>query len=323
MPLISNGDGPRISNGDQSFSSHHPTAPPDPEPISSTNPDLSGPMRQNPTAQRLSEILSVWLPDSTEGTYHQYLQSLSPAYDHLLTHSRYDRIWRFSHHSPHEIYFRSQISLMSSPLHVLDFQREEAPDCEFDGMSQQSMEDLKAELARERRGSGDISSRIICAQHMTCLSMEALGFGLALDPNVLSRHIGAALKAIEQDTSLDRLENSEIRVDTIPTLVGVYERDRDLQIVRNHQGRLQFANVEHARNLTVRDSVLESVYRHSDYPLTISVDIPRTIYVQGYQSDEDRANPVPRRFNTISLGLQDTVLNRRSARQRFADDSMF
>lgn len=104
--------------------------------------------------------------------------------------------------------------------------------------------------------------------------------------------------------------------------MGVYERDRNLQIVRNHLGRLQFKNVEYARDLTVRDSVLKSVYNRDDYPMTISVDIPRTVYVQGYQSDEEGTNSALRRLSMVALGLQDGVLSRRSARRRFADDSM-
>lgn len=311
-----------ISNRDRPSSSDQHTASSDPEHLSSINPDLPGPMIQSPTAQRLSEILSAWLPNSSEGIYHRYLQSLSPAYDHLLTYSRYDRMWRFSHLSPHETCFSSQISLMSSPLHVIEINRGNTIDHMFDGTNQQSMEDFKGQLASKNRPTDYYSSRIVCAQHLTCLSMEALGAGLSLDPNVLSHHIGTAFKAIEQDTSIDKLASSGIRVNTIPTSIGVYERDRNLQIVRDHLGRLQFSNVEHARDLTVRDSVSKTVYNSNDFPLTVSVDIPRTIYVQGYQSDEDGTNPAPRHLNTIVLGLQDAVLNRRSARRRFADDSM-
>ncbi|KAJ5352361.1 hypothetical protein N7452_001335 [Penicillium brevicompactum] len=311
-----------ISNGDRPSPSEQTTKSSDPEHLSSINPDLPGPMIQSPTAQRLSELLSAWLPNSSEGIYHQYLQSLSPAYDHLLTYSRYDRIWRFSHLSPHEIFFRSQISSTSSPVHVIYFSPERTTASTFDGTDQESMDRFKRQLASDHQNPDYLSSRVVCAQHLTCLSMEALGSGLSVDPNVLSHQIGMAFKAIEQDTSLDRLENSGIRVNTIPTSVGVYERDRNLQIVRNHLGRLQFKNVEYARDLTVRDSVLKSVCNRDDYPMTISVDIPRTVYVQGYQSDEDRTNSALRRLSMVALGLQDGVLSRRSARRRFADDSM-
>lgn len=323
MPHIINGDGPPINDVDRSSSSESSTASVVAEPLSSISQDVSVPMRQSPTAQRLGEILSAWLPDSREGIYHQYLQSLSPGYDHLLTHSRYDRLWRFSHLLPHETRFSSQTSSLSSPVHVIENNNHRAPvHHTFDGTNFESMEDFKSKITSQDRNPAYGSSCVVGAQHLTCLSMEALGSGLSLDPNVLSHHIGSAFKAIEQDTSLHRLENSETRVNSIPTSVGVYERDRNLQILRNHLGRLQFANVEHARDLTVRDCILKSPYNRYELAVTVSVDIPRTIYVQGYQSDEHRTNPVPRRFDTMALGLQDAVLNRRSARQRFGDDSM-
>lgn len=211
---------------------------------------------------------------------------------------------------------------MSSPVHVIYLSPKRRTGSIFDGTDQKSMDKFKRQLASDHENLDYLFLRVVCAQHLTCLSMEALGSGLFVDPNVLSHHIGMAFKPIEQDTSLDRLENSGIRVNTIPTSVGVYERDRNLQIVRNHLGRLQFKDVEHARDLTVRNSVLKSVYNRDDYPMTISVDIPRTVYVQGHQSDEDGTNPAPRRLSMIALGLQDGVLSRRSGRRRFADDSI-
>lgn len=81
---------------------------------------VSGPMRSSPTALRLAEVLSAWLPGSSEGVYSRYLQSFSPKFDHLLTYSRYDRLWRLSQHGPSDHRYSFQISLLSSPVHVID-----------------------------------------------------------------------------------------------------------------------------------------------------------------------------------------------------------
>lgn len=182
------------------------------------------------------------------------------------------------------------------------------------------MEKLENYLANENQNPARCSSRIVCAQHLTCLSMEALGAGLSMDPNVFSHHIGMTFKEIEKNTSIAKLCNTKI--ENIPTSVGVWERDRNLQIMRKHLGRFQFANVDHAKDLTARKSLFNSIYKRQDYPMTISVDIPRTIYVQGYQEEDDRASVVGRRLRSEPWGLQDPIVHRRSARQRFADDSM-
>ncbi|CAG8058344.1 unnamed protein product [Penicillium olsonii] len=269
------------------------------------NPSPLRPMRQSPTAQRLAEVLSAWLPESHEGIYHRYLQSLSPDYDHLLTHSRNDRIWRFSPLSPHQVGYRSQISTLRSPIHVIDLghTHNSLKHHKFDGTELSSMESLKNFLAGPDQNS-------------------ALGSGLSLDPNVLSHHVGTSFRAIEQSTSIERIGVSQLKIDSIPTSVGAYEQDRNLQILQRHLGQFQFANVQHAKDLTFRDSAFKSMYNCDAYlPVTISIDIPRTIYVQGYQSEANRTSAI-RSLRTGSLGLQDGILSRRSARQRFADDSM-
>lgn len=159
----------------------------------------NGPNAQNPTALRLGEVLSTWLSDIPQGRYDQYLQTLSPAYDHLLTYSRYDRIWRFSEHSPHRLGYKSQITLLSSPMFVMDIgDNDRVTDHRrYDGTDPESMGVLESHLS-----STDLDSevhprprpRIICAQHITCLNMEALGSGLSLDPNVFSHHIGTSFR---------------------------------------------------------------------------------------------------------------------------------
>ncbi|KAI3196134.1 hypothetical protein CBS147311_7636 [Penicillium roqueforti] len=184
------------------------------------------------------------------------------------------------------------------------------------------MRDLELHLSNTDPDSKDHPRcRIICAQHITCLSMEALGSGLSLDPNVFSHHIGTSFKDIEKSTGINKLCNTNIG--HIPSSVGTYEHERNLQIVKRHLGRLSIANVEHAKDLTTRDSIVKSIYLHQDHPITFSVDVPRTIYVQGYQSEDDRTQAIGRFLRTRVLALQDRVLNRRIARQRFADDSMF
>lgn len=45
--------------------------------------------------------------------------------------------------------------------------------------------------------------------------------------------------------------------------------------------------------------------------------------MQGYQSEDDRTKPTGRHLRARVLALQDRVLNRRIARQRFVDDNMF
>jgi hypothetical protein len=288
----------------------------------SRSPD--GPSPQNPTAQRLGEVLSAWLPNTPEGIYHQYLQTLSPAYDHLLTYSRYDRIWRFSEHSPHTLFYHTQISLLSSPVFVMDIGDNDRVmrNRQYNGTDADSMRELESHLSNPNPHSEDRHRcRIICAQHITCLSMEALGTGLSLDANVFSNHIGTSYKDIEKSTGIYKLCNTKI--DHISTSVGTFENEKNLQILKRDLGRLTIANVEHAKDLTTRDSVAKSIYRDQDRPITFSVDVPRTIYVQGYQSEDDRTKPTGRHLRARVLALQDRVLNRRIARQRFVDDSMF
>lgn len=275
-------------------------------------PDGPGPMRQNPTAQRLAEVMAAWVPASQEGIYHRYLQSLSPDYDHLLTFSRNDRIWRFSHVPPHRRGYHSEISTLASPIHILDMSEVVATDQKYDGTDLASMKIMKDLFARS-------PPRIVCAQHLTCLSMEALGSGLSMDPNVLSHHIGMSFKGIEQTTGLETIGTSKTKTEDIHTSIGVYERERNLQIVKAGLGPFQFANVDHAKDLTLRDSVSRTIITPYCDPLTISIDIPRTIYVQGYQDQNAGASAI-KSLRTESLGLQDVVLNRRIARQRFADN---
>ncbi|CAG8372745.1 unnamed protein product [Penicillium salamii] len=187
-------------------------------------PDGPGPMRQNPTAQRLAEVMAAWVPDSQEGIYHRYLQSLSPGYDHLLTFSRNDRIWRFSHVWPHRRGYRSEISTLASPIHVLDMNNVPHSDKKYDGTDLDSMKIMKDLLARPNPKLATSPPRIVCAQHLTCLSMEALGSGLSIDPNVLSHHIGMSFKEIEQNTGLETIGASQTKTNSIPTSIGVYER---------------------------------------------------------------------------------------------------
>ncbi|OQD61463.1 hypothetical protein PENPOL_c016G01551 [Penicillium polonicum] len=284
----------------------------------------SGPKAQNPTALRLGEVLSAWLPNTPQGRYDQYLQTLSPAYDHLLTYSRYDRIWRFSEHSRHRLGYNSQISLLSSPVFVMDIGNNDrvTDSRHYDGTDPESMEALESHLSSAELDLEDRPpSRIICAQHITCLSMEALGSGLSLDPNVFSHHIGTSFKDIEKSTGIHKLCNTKI--ERIPSSVGTFEHEKNLQILKSHLGRLSIANVEHAKDLTIRNSIDKSIYRLQGQSITFSVDVPRTIYVQGYQSEDDRTQPTGRGLRARVLALQDRVLNRRISRKRFVDDSMF
>ncbi|KAJ5932839.1 hypothetical protein N7516_007328 [Penicillium verrucosum] len=269
----------------------------------------NGPKAQNPTALRLGEVLSAWLPDTPQGRYDQYLQTLSPAYDHLLTYSRYDRIWRLSEHSPHRLGYNSQIALLSSPVFVMDI-----------GDNDRVTDHLPISIQRIALAPRP-RPRIICAQHITCLSMEALGSGLSLDPNVFSHHIGISFKDIENSTGIYKLCNTKI--EHIPSSVGAFEYEKNLQILKGHLGRLSIANVEHAKDLIIRDSIDKSIYNLQGQSITFSVDVPRTIYVQGYQSEGDRTQPTGRGLRARVLALQDRVLNRRIARKRFVDDSMF
>ncbi|CAI7647601.1 unnamed protein product [Penicillium viridicatum] len=171
------------------------------------------------------------------------------------------------------------------------------------GTDPESMEALELHLSSVELDSEDRPpSRIICAQHITCLSMEALGSGLSLDPNVFSHHIGTSFKDIEKSTGTHKLCNTKI--ERIPSAVGTSEHEKNLQILKSHLGRLSIANSS------------GSIHH-------ISVDVPRTIYVQGYQSEDDRTQPTGRGLRARVLALQDRVLNRRIARKRFVDDSMF
>jgi hypothetical protein len=277
------------------------------------------PVRKNPTALRLAEVLSAWLPDSPEGVYSQYLQSLSPQYDHLLTYSRYDQIWRFSENPDYKLRYRSHISLLTSPVHVIDVGDQATNHWSYDGTNPKSMETLRRQLVDETSKS-EGSSRIICTQHLTCLSMEALGIGLSMDPDVFSHHIGMSFKEIEKSTSINKL--CETNIGDIPTSIGLYERDKNLQICKRFLGPFQYANVNHAKDHTTRNSLLKSIYNQNSVPITISVEVPRTIYVQGYQEENDTTGVVGRNLQITPWVLQDHILNRRPARQRFADDSM-
>lgn len=81
--------------------------------------------------------------------------------------------------------------------------------------------------------------------------------------------------------------------------------------------------MEHAKDLIIRDSIDKSIYNLQGQSISFSVDVPRTIYVQGYQSEGNRTQPTERGLRARVLALQDRVLNRRIARKRFVDDSMF
>jgi hypothetical protein len=193
---------------------------------------------------------------------------------------------------------------------------------QYNGTDADSMRELESHLSTPHPDSEDRRRcRIICAQHITYLSMEALGTGLSLDPDVFSNHLGTSFKDIEKSTGIYKLCNTKI--DHIPSSVGTFENEKNLQILKRHLGRLSIANVEHAKNLTIRNSVAKSIYRDQDRPITFSVEVPRTIYVQGYQSEDDRTRPTGRHLRARVLALQDRVLNRRIARQRFVDDTMF
>ncbi|KGO74184.1 hypothetical protein PITC_084310 [Penicillium italicum] len=150
--------------------------------------------------------------------------------------------------------------------------------------------------------------------------MEALGAGLSMNPDVFSHHIGMSFKEIEKSTSINKL--CETNIGDIPTSIGLYERHKNLQICRWFLGPFQYANVNHAKDHTARNSLLKSIYSRNGVPITISVDMPRTIYVQGYQDENDRTGVVGLKLQTTPWVLQDHILNRRPARQRFADDSM-
>ncbi|KAJ5375438.1 hypothetical protein N7517_007444 [Penicillium concentricum] len=212
---------------------------------------------------------------------------------------------------------------MSSPVLVMDIgDNDQVTRYDYDGTDPESMRELECDLYNpDPDRSNRPRCRIICAQHITCLSMQALGSGLSLDPNVFSHHIGTSFKDIEKSTGIGKLCNTKI--DHIPSSVGTFEFEKNLQILKCHLGRLSIANVEHAKDLTTRDSIMKSIYRHQGQPITFSVDVPRTIYVQGYQSEDDRTKPTGRNLRARALALQSPVLNRRIARKRFVDDSMF
>lgn len=189
----------------------------------------------------MGEVLSAWLPDTPQGRYDQYLQALSPAYDHLLTYSRYDRIGPLSEHSSHRLGYNSLIALLSSPVFVMDIgDNDRVTDHRrYDGTDPESMGALESHLSSTDLDSEDRPRprprpRIICAQHITCLSMEALGSGLSLDPNVFSHHIGTSFKDIENSTGIYKLCNTKI--EHIPSSVGAFEYEKNLQILKGHLG---------------------------------------------------------------------------------------
>lgn len=283
----------------------------------------TGPKPRNPTARRLGEVLAAWSPDSHEGLYHEFLGTLSPDYDHLLTYSRYDRAWRCASQVHLPGLSCSEISLQASTVHVIDFDDRHGilnHRC-YDGTKPEAMIDLQQHLSDY---GGDLDTdtrnRIICSQHVTCFSMEALGRGLCLDPNVFSHHIGSSFKEIEKATGMDQFGHTSIK--NIQSLVGTFERGRNLQIIKSSLGRLAFANVDHSKDSTTRRYALASIYNDNDYPLTLSVDLPRTLYLQGYQSEDDRSGIAGHQLNLRALALQEPILNRRVARKRFADDQM-
>lgn len=269
---------------------------------------------QNPTAQRLGEILAEWQPNTVEGLYHQYLQLLSPGFDHVLIYSRYDRICRQK--SP--IGWKSNISLLAAPVHVVNRSNngEALGTRSFEGASSQSMNDLHSFLSNTGDSKG---FRMICAQHLTSFSIETLGSALSLDPNVLGHHIGTSYKSIEACTGFDKL--GDMAIGHIRSSVGDFERDRNLQIVRKRVGRLSHANVNHAKDDVLRKSVRRPTkYSPADPSITFSISIPRTIYVQGYHPEDEKPGFVGRGMATRVLGLQDRILCHRYARQRFCDN---
>lgn len=99
-------------------------------------------------------------------------------------------------------------------------------------------------------------------------------------------------------------------------------RGRNLQLIKSTLGRLAFTNVDHAKDSTVRESVAKSIYYDHTYPLTLVIDVPRTIFLQGYQSEHDSSEIAGHRLDLRALVLQEPILNRRIARKRFADNSM-
>ncbi|KXG51216.1 uncharacterized protein PGRI_067880 [Penicillium griseofulvum] len=157
---------------------------------------------------------------------------------------------------------------------------------DYDGTYHDSMKALKSHLSNVDCQNNHRRCRIISAQHLTCVSMEALGSGLALDPNVFSHHIGTSFKDIEKSTGIEKLCNTKI--EQISSSVGTYEYERNLQIVKSRLGRLSIANVEHAKDLTVRGSILRSIHHRQGHPITFSIDVPRTMYVQGYRPEDER-----------------------------------
>ncbi|OJD15803.1 hypothetical protein AJ78_03983 [Emergomyces pasteurianus Ep9510] len=277
---------------------------------------------QNPTARRLREVLTAWLPDTPEGQYHEYLQHLSPDYDHLLTYSWYDRLWR-SASQENKRHWKSEISLHASPVHVIEInhRNEISTHYHYDGTDAESMGELRSYLSGHLgRSKDEPLCRIVCAQHITSLSMEALGCGLSLDPNVLSHHIGSSFKPIEASTCLAKLCNTSI--DNVPSSVGSFERGRNLQIARKLLGRLSIANVDHAKDHTVRQSLHKSIYDRQNDPVTLTIDVPRTIYVQGYHAEGNKMGVAGHDIPIRALTLQEQILTRRISRERFGDDSM-
>ena len=134
-----------------------------------------------------------------------------PHYDHLLTYSRHDQIWRFTQHSPAKLHYRSQISPLSSPVHVINIgDHGVTKHLRYDGTKTESMEDLKQHFINDNPNIAGRSSRIICTQHLTYSSMEALGVGLSMDPDVFSHHIGMSFKEIERSTSIAELRDIKI-----------------------------------------------------------------------------------------------------------------
>lgn len=183
----------------------------------------AGPMPQNPTAQRLGEILATRFPGSPARLYHEYLATLTPAYDHLLTYSRYDRIWRCTSQIGSSDLSCSEISLLASSVHAIDFDQQVIVDhVHYDGTEPGPMRDLQQHLTHRGGEHGDSTRcRIICAQHVTCYSMEALGHALSLDPNVFSHRIGTSFKEIEKSTGIDKFCGKSIK--DIQSRVGAFE----------------------------------------------------------------------------------------------------
>ncbi|KAJ5521350.1 hypothetical protein N7527_005465 [Penicillium freii] len=208
------------------------------------------PKAQNPTVLRLGEVLSVWLPDTLQGQYDQYLQTLSPAYNHLLTYSQYN-------------HYNSQISLLSSPVFVMNIGNNDrvTDHCQYNGIDPESIEALESHLSSAKLDSGDRPpARIIY-------------------PNIFSHHIGTSFKDIEKSIGIYKLCNTKI--EAIPLSISTFEHKKNLQILKSHLGRLSIANIE--VNLSHFLWICHERYTYRDInPRTIEHSLLEEVYVQGF-----------------------------------------